>query len=260
MSQVQNDPIYGLPFLYINGLTVSVASNTTLSIASGQCRDSNDVMDIVIGSAPLNGGTTSAPVTLNAAVNGANGLDTGTFAASKVYAVYAIGDSRYYNLPATLLSLASNSSPTMPFGYDSYRLIGYAVSDASTHFLPAYISGNNNYRLFTYDAPQATAITAGNDTSYTAITLTALVPPVDQTPVTIFSALTPASAGNAVFMQGFDSTGDQVVIKGQVSAVVINSYNTVLSQLDTAAPKIKYKVSNGSDAVAINVAGFNYFV
>lgn len=257
---IQNDPIYGLPFLYINGLTISVATDETLSISSGQCRDSNDVMDIVIGGDPLNGQATTAPVTLNYAVTGVNGLDTGTIAASKVYAVYAIGDSRYYQAPATIMTLASNSAPLMPFGYDSYRLIGYAVTDSSSDFLPAYISGNNNYRLFTYDVPAATAITAGNATSYTAVVLTTLVPPVDNTPVNIFTALTPAAAGNAVFLQGFDSTGDQVVNKGQVTAVVLNSYNTVLAQLDTAAPSIKYKVSAGGDAVAISVAGFVYFV
>lgn len=256
----QNNPIYQLPFLYKNGLNVSVASNTTLSIASGQCRDSNDIMDIAIGSAPLNGSTTTAPVTLNAAVNGANGLDTGTFAASKVYAVYAIGDSRYYQAPATLLSLASNSSPTMPFGYDSYRKIGYGVTDASVHFLPAYVAGNNNVCQFFYDAPQATAITAGNATSYTAVDLLTLVPPVDQTPVSIFTALTPGAAGQGVFLQGFDSTGDAVVNLGQVTSVVLNSYNTVLAQLDSASPKIKYKVSNAGDAVAINVAGFTFYI
>lgn len=257
---IQNEPVYNLPFLYVNGLTASVASTTTLSVASGQCRDSSDSIDIVIGGTPFSGPSTTAPVTLNAATNGANGLDTGSLAASSVYAIYAIGDSRYYEAPAVLLSLASNSAPLMPFGYDSNRLIGYAFTDGSSHFLAGYVSGNNNTRLFTYDAPRATAITAGNATSYTAIDLSALVPPVDNTPVTIFSALTPASAGNGVFLQGFDSTGDAVVNRGQVTAVVLNSYNTVLAQLDTAAPKIKYKVSNGSDAVAINVCGFQFFI
>jgi len=257
---IQNDPIYNLPFLYVNGLTISVASTTTLSVSAGRCRDSSDSIDIVIGSAPFAGPTTTAPVILNAAVNGVNGLDTGTFALSTFYAIYAIGDSRYYQDPAVIMTLASNSTPLMPFGYDSSRLIGYARSDASTNFLPAYISGNNNTRLFTYDVPVATAITAGNATSYTAVDLTTMVPPVDSNPVNIFTALTPASAGNAVFLQGFDSTGDAVVNKGQVAAVVLNSYNTVLAQLDTASPKINYKVSNGSDAVAINVAGFQFYI
>lgn len=260
MTQIQNDPIYSLPFLYAYGMNVTVASNTTLSIALGQCRDSNDVMDIVIGSAPINGPTTTAPVTLNAAVNGANGLDTGSFAASKVYAVYAIGDSRYYQSPAVLLSLASNTSPTMPQGYDSYRLVGYAVSDASVHFLSAYVSGNEEQRIFTFDAPQATAITAGAATTYTAVDLSALVPPINNIPVSVFTALTPGAAGRGIFLQGAASTGDQVINLGQVTSVVLNSTNTVLAQLASSLPKINYKVSNSGDAVNIKVSGFTFFI
>jgi len=256
----QNNPIYQLPFLYMNGLNVSVASNTTLSIASGQCRDSNDVMDIVIGSAPFNGSDTDAPVTLNAAVNGANGLDTGSFAASKVYAVYAIGDSRGYEAPAVLLSLASSSSPTMPFGYDSYRKIGYAVSDASVHFLPAYVAGNNNYRQFAFDAPQATAITAGNATSYTAVSLLALVPPVENTPVSIAYAFTPGAAGRALNLTPGNATGNAVTITGQVNAVVISGNATVMSKVTSSVPEVDYKVANSGDAVDLKVAGFDFFI
>jgi hypothetical protein len=254
--QVQNDPIYQLPFLYVNGLTVSVASDSTLTISAGQCRDSNDIMDIVIGSAPLNGGTTTAPVTLDAATVGANGLDTGTLGNSLVYAVYAIGDSRYYQLPATLLSLASNSVPRMPFGYDSYRLIGYAVTDGTADFLPAYISGTNSNRLFIYDAPIATAVTAGNSNAYASVVLTTFVPPVDNTPVLIQTDYTANAAADILNLQGFDSTGDAVTIIAPVAGATAHTVtvSTVLAQLNTAAPTIKYKVSAGT--VAVNVAGF----
>lgn len=256
----QNDPVYELPFLYVNGFDIVWASNTTLTITAGQCRDSINSIDIVIGSEPFSGPLTPAPVTLNAAINGINGLDTGTFAANKVYSVYAIGDSTYNNIPGTIVSLASNTVPALPFGYDSYRLIGYAVTDSSVHFLKGYIAGNGNFRSFTFDAPQSTAITAGNATSYTGVALTTLVPPVDNTPVQIFSALTPGAAGRAVFLQGFNSTGDAIVNLGQVTAVVLNNVNTVLAQLNSGAPSIKYKVSNAGDAVNLKVSGFNYFI
>lgn len=260
--QIQNDPIYSLPFLYASGMNVSVASNTTLSIALGQCRDSNDIMDIVIGSAPINGPTTTAPVTLNAAVNGVNGLDTGSLAASKVYSVWAIGDSRYYNSPGVVLSLSSNSSPTMPAGYDSSRLIGYAVTDGSVHFLSAYVSGSGNARIFTYDAPIATSVTAGAATTYTAIDLSTFVPPVDQTPCVIAYNLTANAAADTLKLQGANSTGDAVTITAAVAGGTAHTTGNaqVLAQLVTAAPKINYKVSSGSDAVAINVAGFQFFI
>lgn len=260
MTTIQSIPVRGLPFLFINGLVASWGSNTTLSVSSGVARDSTDTIDLPIGTAPLNGGTTAAPVTLNFAVTGVNGLDTGSIAASKVYAIYVIGDSAYKNPVATIASLASNSQPLLPTGYDSYRLIAYWASDASSHLLLGYVSGTNSSRLFTYDAPQATAITAGAATSYTAVDLSALVPSVANTPVSVFTALTPSAAGRGVFLQGVASTGDAVVNLGQVTSVVLNSYSTVLAQLASSLAKINYKVSNASDAVAIKVAGFQYFI
>src|SRR5258708_33714271 len=73
---------------------------------------------------------------INSAVNGVNGLDTGTIAASTQYAVYLIGDSRNYNNAAAVISLTSNyPDPLMPSGYDSYRLIGFMATDGPTHFV-----------------------------------------------------------------------------------------------------------------------------
>lgn len=265
--QIQNDPIYSLPFLYKYGMIVSnnaTTPNTKLDISAGQCRDSNDVMDIVFGTsapegAPLNGVGVAAPLTLNAATTGANGLDTGSLAASTVYAVYAIGDSRYYMTPAVILTLASNSAPLMPLGYDSYRLIGYAVTDASSHFLLGYYTGNGAALTFTYDAPQATSVTAGAATSYTAIDLSALVPPVNNLIVNVQSNFNANAAADTLKMQGANSTGDAILIiapvAGSTAHTVTNS--NVLAQLVSSAPKINYKVSSGSDAVAINVAGFS---
>lgn len=258
--QVQNDPAYALPFLYVNGLNVSVSSDTALSISSGQCRDSNDIMDIVIGSAPINGPTATAPITLNTAVVGLNGIDAGVLEASKVYAVYAIGDSRYYEVPGVLLSLASNSAPTMPFGYDSYRLIGYAVTDASVHFLPAYVAGTGAWRVFAYDAPQATAVTAGNATSYTAVALTALVPPVDNLSTLIAYAFTPGAASRVLNITPGNATGNAVTITGQVTSVVISGNAQVMAKVTSAVPEVDYKVTNSGDAVAINVAGFSFSI
>lgn len=262
---IQNYPIKDLPAYNVYGLKISNDATTPdeiITIGAGVCRDSNNIMDLRVGTANpnLEGSTVSAPLSVNITLNGAGGLDTGSVGASKVYAVYLIGDSRYYNDVAGLLSLASNSSPTMPFGYDSYRLIGYAVTDSSSDFLLMDIAGDGNDRWFVYDAPQATAVTAGNATTYTGVALTALVPPVEDTPVNIFSAFTPGAAGRGLFMQAFNAAGDQIVNLGQVTAVVLNNNDVILAQLNSAAPSIKYKVSNSGDAVNLKVAGFRYFI
>src|SRR5580658_10166225 len=76
---------------YINGLQISndaTTPNTLLDIGPGSCLDST-------GTFQLNSNST---IVINAAVNGLNGLDTGTFAASTVYAVYVVWDP-VTNLP-----------------------------------------------------------------------------------------------------------------------------------------------------------------
>jgi hypothetical protein len=251
---VQNIPVENLPFLYINGMVPanhSTTPNTKLTVSAGQCRDSNDVMDIVL----------SSSTTIDTAVIGdINGLDQGVLLASKVYAIYAIGDSSNKNQPATLLSLASNSTPLMPFGYDSYRIVGYIVTDASVHFLKMYVAGNNNYRQLCFDAPQATSVTAGNATSYTAVALTALVPAIENLPVSIAFAFTPGAASRAFNLTPGNATGNAVTITGQVTSVIVSGNAKVLSKVTSSVPEVDYKVSNSGDAVAINVAGFDFFI
>lgn len=252
---IQSIPVESLPFLYINGMIVSnnaTTPNTKVDVSAGQCRDSNDVMDIVFESS----------ITINASANGAvNRLDAGTFAASKVYAIYAIGDSTNKKAPGGLLSLASNSAPTMPFGYDSYRKIGYMVSDGSVHFLKAYISGNNNARRFTYDAPLATSVTAGTSATYAAIDLSILVPPVDQTPVVFKADWTANAAADTFNMQGGNSTGDAWTLISQVAGGTAHTigFGVVLSQLVSGVPTSNYKVS-AVGGVAINVAAFEFYI
>lgn len=264
--QVQNDPVYTLPVLNIYGLVISNDSSTPdeiINVSAGTCRDSNNIMDLTLGAsnANLEGSTVAAPLSISNVLSGAGGLDTGSVAASKVYAVWLIGDSRYYNPVSGLLSL-SLSSPVMPYGYDSKRLIGYAVTDSSSDFLLMYCSGTGSARQLTYDAWQATAITAGADTNYTAISLAALVPAVDQTPVAIAYNLSANAAADTLKMQGANSTGDAVIITAQAAAGTahLTGISQVLSQNVSSVPKINYKVSSGSAAVAIDVAGFTFYV
>lgn len=265
MTTVQNDPIYQLPFLYLNGLLISndtTTPHTVLDIAAGQCRDSNDVMDIVLGSPNLEGLTVSAPLLLNAAVNGVNGLDTGTFAANTMYAIYMIADSRYYQPTASIATLATNSSPLMPFGYDSYRLIGYwATQVGSAFWAVGYMSNAiGGSRQFLYDAPVAlTLASSGAATTYSggATALTGLVPPINNVPVLFAASFIPGNAaGDTMKLQPGNATGDAVIITGQVTTVHITENVTVLSQLVSAVPTVNYKVTNAGDTAALNVAGY----
>jgi len=265
MSQL--DPIVFNPNLYATGCIVrnnATTPNTKLTITPGVVRDINNVIDMNLGNFQGQGNqaiTANSNTVLDATVNGANGLDTGTLAASTPYAVCVIGDSRNLMPTATLLVKSLASGAVLPAGYDSFRIVGAMYTDASAHFILGYWSGFASWRMFMYDAPQATSVTAGNATSYTAVDITSLVAPGggadNKFNVLIMTALTPSAAGRGVFLRGDGATGDQVVNLGQVTSVVLNSYNWVSATLVAGvSTKINYKVSNASDAVAINVAGY----
>jgi hypothetical protein len=241
-------PVINQPSLYINNMQVTVASNTTLGVAAGQCRDSNNVIDIVLDEA----------VVINAAVNGINGLDTGTFAASTWYYVHVIADSSANKPVGCILSL-SRTAPTLPFGYDSFRWIGVERADGSVHFLARYVAGNSNYRNHVWDA-NISALSSGAASTLTAISLTASVPPIDNLPVTLQVGFTPAIAGQYV---GFAPFGSTATALAQISSVVValtqRGQLRIMSKLDTVT-KILYINSAGSCTTDVSVDGFEYFL
>lgn len=239
-----------LPY-YINGFGISnnaTTPNTLLDIAPGSALDSTGTFQV----------NSNSVITINAAVNGLNGLDTGTFAASKVYAVYLVWDPVSLQPTGAMLSL-SLSQPLMPFGYNAFLLIGFATSDSSVHFLKGYwTAGNSSTRTFYYDAP--IQCLSGNQTSYTGVDLSAFVPAVNNTPVVLFSNFNANAAADVENLQGYNSTGDAVTIIAPVagSSAHTTQQNTVLAQLNSAAPSIKYKVSAGS--LVLDVCAYTWFV
>lgn len=249
---------YGqVPFYYTNGFLLSndaTTPNSILDIGTGTMLDSTQTFQIDLLTA----------TTVSNAFVGAGGLDTGTVAASKVYAVYIVADATGANLPVGMISL-SLSGPIMPTGYSIYGLIGYVTTDASSHFLKGYWKdANSSLRLFMYDAPIATAVTAGHATTYTNVDLTKFVPLRNNVVVLVNTAYTPATAGNTLKMQPGNATGDAITVTGQVATVAVTTQYPVLAQTVTIStvpsPVINYKETNASDAVAINVAGYYFEV
>lgn len=243
-----SEPIVNQPNLYCDNLQIARASNTTLTIAAGACRDATNVYDIVVPSA----------LTLNMANNGANGLDTGAIAASTMYNIFVIMDITGFLSPACLASTSLN--PVMPFGYGAKRLIGYIATDGSSHFQVGYWFGNHNERLFMYDAPIATPITAGNSAAYAAVDMSNIVPAVANLPVLVQTNYTANAAADVLKMQPVNGTGDAVTIIAQVAGATAHlvNVNEVMAQLATGKPEINYKVSAGT--VAIDVAGYRYSI
>lgn len=246
----------GFPALYINNCQVSRAGNTTLTIQSGQVRDSTNTIDMFLGFYPDDSASTPVATTLNAAVNGVNGLDTGTFAATKLYHVFVIADATNNLVTGTLLSLSA-TAPTLPFGYSNFRKIGSWAVDGSTHFYIAYQVGASGGRAMTYDAP-VSVLSGGAATSLTAVSLANVVPAVNNTPIRLNAAYTPNTAGNtAVLAPGASTSTTNVVLSGVVAAKAQDfGPFEMLSQLITGVPNVLYQVANGSDALSLSVQGY----
>ncbi len=249
------------PVPYTTGLAIAndaTTPNTVLTIASGATLDSTDTFQMI------NNGT----ISVNAANNGFNGLDTGALAASKVYSVFLLSDPVTLQPIGGLVSLSS-TAPLLPFSYSAFKHIGYITTDASSHFLLGYWTAGEgaSRRLFMYDAPQATAVTAGASTTYANVDLTKFVPILaGNRPVWIASNFSANAAGDTLKLQPGNATGDAVIITAPVVAGTahVTSNSLVLAQsvvISTVlSPTVNYKVASGSDAVAINVAGYEFFV
>ena len=237
-----------LPYRAVNTAVYSWASNTTLSIPAGQYRDTTNSIDIVL----------SATATLNAAATGLNGIDIGTFAASTWYYIYAIGDSAGNRVSGALIS-ASATAPNLPFGYDAFALIGFALSDGSTHFLKFDVTGNGATHTYMWDAA-VSVLSGGTSATFAAIDLSTAVPPVDLTEVVLNTAFTP-NAANDIFKlrkTGSSSTTN-LTIAGNVAAKVTQDQVSVISALSSSVAKIDYLVT-ASGALTITVLGFKYFI
>lgn len=270
-AQIQNDAIYSLPRLYTSGLSISPASTTLLSVAPGAARDSNNVIDMVVGlqnyfgidNPALQVQNYQAGLLINSATTGVNALDTGTIAASTQYAIYLIGDSRNYNTTGAVLSLTSNSAPIMPTGYDSYRLIGFIQTDGSSHFVYATHKPQNISGLLTYfNSPAISVLSGGTATSFTAIDLTTNTAiPTTTLPNVIVNFLvvfTPAAIGDVVQFRptGSSATGNLPTIVGAAAGIAQTQYIQVIAGVGSSKPEIDYLVTSGSDAVTVSVASW----
>jgi hypothetical protein len=113
---------------YIDGLIISNNSgtpNTKVDIAAGVAADDTNTVMIV----------SSGVLTVNFGATGANGLDTGSIAASKWYHIWAIAKS-----DGTVAGFANRDdltglAPTLPSGYSYKRRIGSVLTDGSSHIL-----------------------------------------------------------------------------------------------------------------------------
>ncbi len=149
-----------------------------------------------------------------------------------------------------------SDAPVLPIGYNIVRRIGSWSSNSSIQLLPGISSGYGNYRVKQHDVPQV-ALTAGVATTYATVNLKAFVPSINNLPVLISTAYVPGTAANTLSIRTSNTTGPQVIVTGQVTAMRVNNGPVqILSSLVSGNPSIDYQVSNGSDSAGISVVGY----
>lgn len=249
---------------YINGLQLAYLTATTMTVSAGSIRNSTNANDINVGlelnvaatqtgTLPIVPAATGA-VTINTAINGAGGLDTGTMANSTFYAVYAIGNSFDPGQGSALIS-ANLTTPSLPQGYNMFARIGYIKSSGAAAILPFRQDGTGLDRWMWYDASIATSVTAGASAAYAPVDASAALPTSTPTMVNWLCVFTPTAAGNKLVLTPGTSTSTNgyAQASGAVAAVV----ETVNLFCPTDSPNtdaIDYKVTGS--AVAINVQAY----
>ena len=249
MSVIQSVPVETLPFLYISGMNLSVASTTVMAIAPGQCRDSDDNMDIPFAEAFY----------INSAVVGAGGLDSGTLAASTNYSVWAIADSTNKKQPSAIISLWSNAFPLIPLGYDSYRLIGMVTTSGGSAFTAASVLNAVSSRGF-FLKPPVSELSGGNATTFTAIDLASSIPTTTAPFVIALGVVTfiPLAVGDTLQFRptGSSATANLVTVTGRVAGVAQTDYVALHCGVSGGQPSVDYKVSVSGDAASLSVYGY----
>jgi hypothetical protein len=196
-------------------LVITQASNTSLTITADQI-----AVAVSLSGNPFLG--TSINQTLNAATTGANGLDTGALGASSFYSIYEIYNPTS-NTFACLMCLESASSGTiysgahMPSGYTASALIGYWITNSSSHLFIANIID----RKFFYQTPVNVATGVTIPGSLTSQSVSGPVPAPAKTVDLIVGTTT--SAGSTLIAVAGDSVGSGLVIVDLVG----ESYNAL---------------------------------
>ena len=164
-TTVQLSPLQ-LPPQYVEGLTTSYVSATTVQIDSGEARakGARDTIDL------------PAPVNVDITVAGVNGLDTGVESANQWYYIYVIGDSTAALATAGLLSTNQNT-PMLPPGYDIYRRVG-TVRNQGGDFRDFVQIGTGSYRDVHYrdSITSRQRLTAGAATVVTTVSCGPVIP------------------------------------------------------------------------------------
>lgn len=258
---------FNAPNLYADNMNISVLSNTTLSVSSGQVRDQTNSFDI----------PQTTQTIIDGSYVGINGLDDGTLAASTWYGVYALFDQTWKNPPAFVISRAYDSRNQYATGeFSSYRSYGYSLrigwvrTDSSAHFIPFIQTGNGKIRNYQWLTP-VQILNAGASTTFATINVLYNGCPsqivgdsVVRLPINFRASYTPAAAADTASIRPTGSAvtapNSPIILKNSAAAQE-NTYFQLLpgGSNATATQEIDYIVTTGG-SLSLWIMGFQDYL
>lgn len=244
----------GTPKGAIRGPVPEWVSATSVKIPAGfLCRDVDDSLDMGF----------EADTVVSITASGVNGLDSGSEAQDTWYYVWAIDDSTGVNSAAGLLS-ASNSSPTLPTGYDKKRLLPLAIrNDSSSHFLrfvigegwpqrPViyYDTGETFYNGASFTMGPTNILNAGVATSWTIVSAASFIPPIAR--FGVFHCLNQTTSA----INGYFSLRSGGATSNGLGLHLADPTDQVRSLATNSSQQVEYKRNSGSATLSLDVAGF----
>jgi hypothetical protein len=193
--------------------------------------------------------------TLAIASSGVNGLDTGSEGSSRWYHIWAIGKA-----DGTVDGLLSESAsaPTLPSGYTYKGYLGAVYNDGSSNFVDFIQKGD--LAGTRRDLTTNQVLASGTQTSYTAVSLAAAVPPT-ATAVCIEGGITTSTNSGFVSFaadgSGTTSIGAQSIVSSTAGVAGTIQLNAGLILMSTPQ-QIKY-LKGGTNVLAQgNVIGWRF--
>lgn len=235
-----------IPAKTVQGGRLKWVSGTLITMDPITTRDSTNTNSLV----------TSEMLTINTAISGFGGLDTGTMQNNRLYYTYVIGDSAQANPTGVICALADNTiapsdqAPLLPAGYDIYFRTGAFKTDGAAAALAFVQRGSPAAPQMYYTAP-IQIVTSGSATTTTAVSLLNIVPP-RATQIDVRAEITPNSAGNALSI----GTPPLPVVSGPVASV---AQKNAVDNIPTSEPfpvYVNYLVSNALDVANIYVRSY----
>lgn len=225
-------------FNKVYGLNLEILTNTTLKVHSGYCMDDEVTMNIYADN----------ELTIDSSINGLNGLDTGDLEASKIYYVYLLAPRLRRDNPTKAMISLSATAPVVPLDYSAKKIIGFVLTDSSTHFIPFKQIGESNKKEYFLHTP-INILDEGAETSYTNIDLASYIPKIStEVKVNFFTGGTSGTASLAML----NSSSDFISTAQADASIQVTIPAELIS---TTGIGFKYKVTDTLTA-SINLQSF----